>query len=144
MAALFSTADAQIYSFFLIQRFNLRQGKSVDAQFSELRRASYAAAAAALFALCYALVHYLEVPFDQLILVLLPSCLNIVPALILAVRGTRQAPSLLLISIVPYAICALFGVLVAPIFAVMAPLMPLIVSAIALLNRPKKKVTHAI
>jgi hypothetical protein len=145
MGALFSTADAQIYSFFLIQRFNLQEGKSVHAEFSELRRASYSAAAAALFALCYALVHYLDVPFDRLILVLLPSCLNIVPALILAVRGTRQAPSLLLISIVPYAICALLGLLgVARVFAVAAPLMPLMVSGIALLvHRPKKKVTHA-
>jgi hypothetical protein len=146
MGALFSTADAQIYSFFLIQRFNVRQGKSVHARFSELRRASYSAAAAALFAVCYALVHYLDVRFDRLILVLLPSCLNIVPALILAIRGSRQAPSLLLISIVPYAICAFVGLLpfgVAPVFAVAAPLMPLMVSAIALVHGHKKKVTHA-
>jgi hypothetical protein len=145
MGALFSTADAQIYSFFLIRRFNVRQGKIVHAQFSELRRASYSAAAAALFAVCYALVNYLHVPFDRLILVLLPSCLNIVPALILAVRGTRQVPSLLLISIVPYAICAFLGLLpirVAPVFAVVAPLMPLMVSVIALVHRPKKA-THA-
>lgn len=102
--ALFSTADAQIYSFFSIQRFDVREGKIAHAEFKELRPAFYAAIAAALFAGCYALVRFLTVDFDQLVFVLMPSCLNIVPALILAVRGTRQEPILLWISIVPYAV----------------------------------------
>ena len=143
--ALFSTADAQIYSLFAIQRFDLREGKIAHAEFKELRPAFYAAIAAALFAGCYALVRFLKVDFDQLVFVLLPSCLNIVPALILAVRGIRQEPILLWISIVPYAVCGFLGLLhtdVAPIFAVAAPLMPLTVSAVALVYRPKE-VAHA-
>ena len=143
--ALFSTADAQIYSFFSIQRFDLREGKIAHAEFKELRPAFYAAIAAAVFAGCYALVRFLKVDFDQLVFVLLPSGLNIVPALILAVRGIRQEPVLLWISIVPYAVCAFLGLLhtdVAPIFAVAAPLMPLTVSAVALVYRPKE-VAHA-
>jgi hypothetical protein len=143
--ALFSTADAQIYSFFSIQRFDLREGKIAHAEFKELRPAFYAAIAAALFAGCYALVRFLKVDFDQLVFVLLPSGLNIVPALILAVRGIRQEPVLLWISIVPYAVFAFLGLLhtdAAPVFAVAAPLMPLTVSAVALVYRPKE-VAHA-
>jgi hypothetical protein len=143
--ALFSTADAQIYSFFSIQRFDLREGKIAHAEFKELRPALYAATAAALFAGCYALVRFLKVDFNQLVFVLLPSCLNIVPALILAVRGIRQEPILLWISIIPYAVCAFLGLLntdLAPVFAVAAPLMPLTVSAVALVYRPKE-VAHA-
>jgi hypothetical protein len=145
VGALFSTADAQIYSFFSMHRFNLREGKIAHAEFKELRPAFYAATAAAMFAGCYALVRFLEVDFDQLVFVLLPSCLNIVPALILAVRGIRQEPILLWISILPYAGCALLGLLntdVAPVFAVAAPLMPLIVSVVALVYMPKE-VAHA-
>jgi hypothetical protein len=91
------------------------------------------------------LVRFLKVDFDQLVFVLLPSGLNIVPALILAVRGIRQEPVLLWISIVPYSFCAFLGLLhtdVAAIFAVAAPLMPLTVSAVALVYRPKE-VAHA-
>jgi hypothetical protein len=149
-AALFSTAAAHIYSFFLLIRFNLRQGKFIHTEFEQGRlipyAVLYAASAAALFAGCYALIRFLKVEFEQLVLVLLPSCLNIVPALILAVRGIQQEPVLLCGSIILYSIFAVLALLpidLAPVFAVAAPLMPLLLSIVALVYRPKE-VSHAI
>jgi hypothetical protein len=148
-AALFSTAAAHIYSFFLIIEFNLREGKLSRSEMKQGRLILYAAIAAALFAGCYALVRFLNVQFDQLVLVLLPSCLNIVPALILAVRGIQQEPVLLRASITLYSIFAFLALLphklasvffpheLASVFPVAAPLMPLLFSIIALVYRRK-------
>ena len=141
MAALFSTSDGQIYSFLLIERFDPRTGTIGDPSFATLRPAYRSAVTAALFALIYGLVRLLEIPFDQLVLVLLPSCLNIVPPLVLAVRGVPQAPAFLWTSLVLYGVCAVLGLMAHPnaqIFAVAAPLMSMLVSAVAFVYATKE------
>ena len=95
MAALFSTSDAQVYSFLLIERFSPSIGRIGDASFDKVKPAFHSAAAALLFSAAYLFVRKFELPFEQLVLLLLPSCLNIVPALILAIRGAPQSPALL-------------------------------------------------
>lgn len=141
MAALFSTSDAQIYSSLLIIRFDAHQGTIINTASNTLRPALTSGLAAALFTTIYVLVRLMALPFEQLVLLLLPSCLNTVPALILASRGIPQLPGLLWVSIVLYFICAVFGLAHGPtgqVFAVAAPLMPLLASLIALFYKPKE------
>jgi hypothetical protein len=141
MAALFSTSDAQIYSFVLIRRFDTRAGKIENASFDSLKPAQYSALAAAIFAIVYAAVRFAGIPFDQLVLLFLPSCLIIVPAIILAARGVPQDATLIWTSLGLYTACAVLAVLLptpmAQISAIAAPLMPMMISLIAL-YKPKE------
>jgi hypothetical protein len=145
MAALFSTADAQIYSFFLIERFSPNEAKIRNTDVSSLKPLLHSTAAAIVFSAFYAFVRVLEVPFDRLVLVLLPCCLNIVPALVLAARGMPQQPALILVSIFLYSVCGVLGLMEFPsaqMFAVAAPLMPVALAIIAALYKPRE-VHHA-
>jgi hypothetical protein len=145
MAALFSSADVQIYSFWLVQRFNTRSGKLGDTSFERLQPLKWSLAAGATFSVLYYAVRALNVPFDQLVLVLIPSCLTIVPSIVLAMRGLKQQPIFLWVSIVLYGFFAIMGLVAgerAQVFAVAAPIMPLAVSVVTFFHRPSRSAVN--
>ena len=139
MAALFSISRNQIYSFFLIKYFDLKKETLSDGPSEFSRAAVPSAFAAALFALIYLFVRHVNIPFDSLVVVLLPLCLNIVPGLVLAARGKPQEPMLLLVSLILYAACALLGLVShESLLYVAAPLMPMILSVVAAFYEAKE------
>lgn len=141
MAALFSSADAQIYSFVLIERFSCAAGRIEDLEFRRIHPLRHSVAAASLFTVLYWLVRRFEVPFDQLMLVLLPSCLTIVPALIFAARGVPQVPSIIATSVALYTVFALLGLqkgTMGELFAIAAPIAPLVLAAAAFFYGPRE------
>lgn len=87
----------------------------------------------------YLFVRRLNIPFDYLIVVLLPLCLTIVPGLVLAARGKPQVPALLWASLALYAVCALLGLATHEnALFVAAPLMPMILSVVAAFYQAKE------
>jgi hypothetical protein len=139
MAALFSISRNQIYSFLLIKYFDPEKETISDGPSGFSRPALPSAFAAALFALIYLFVRRVDIPFDSLVVVLLPLCLNIVPGLVLAARGKPQAPMLLLVSLTLYVACALLGLVIhESLLYVGAPLMPMILSVVAAFYEAKE------
>jgi hypothetical protein len=139
MAALFSIARNQMYSLFLIRYFDPEKETPNDHPSGFSRPAVPSAFAAAVFALIYFFVRHVDIPFDSLVVVLLPLCLNIVPGLVLAARGKPQAPMLLVASLILYAACALLGLASGEsLLYVGAPLMPMILSVVAAFYEAKE------
>lgn len=139
MAALFSIARNQIYSFFLVKYFDPEKETISDGSAGFARPTVPSALAAAAFALVYLFVRRLNIPFDYLIVVLLPLCLTIVPGLVLAARGKPQVPALLWASLALYAVCALLGLATHEnALFVAAPLMPMILSVVAAFYQAKE------
>lgn len=135
MAALFASADVQIYSLWLLKNYEVSSGRlDPDARMDQLPFL-YSGIAAIAFTLVYGVVRYYQVPFDRLVFVLLPSCLAIVPSLVLAIRGVRQTQILPLVAITAYAglsAVALLSDQYGEEFAVAAPIAPLLISVVAL------------
>lgn len=145
MAALFSSADVQIYSFLLMRRFNCVKGKLEDSEFARLRIWSYSFFPAAGFSVAYWLVRHFHLPLDRLVLILVPSCITMVPSLILVTLRRRQNYWLIIASASLYTLCAIVGLAENPLgqaFAVAAPICPFVVSLGALLCRREDDV-HA-
>jgi hypothetical protein len=138
MAALFASADVQIYALWLLKNYNVGSGKlDPDARMDQMPLL-YSLLAAAGFTVIYAIVRYYQVPFDRLVFVLLPSCLAIVPSLVLAIRGVRQTPLLPAAAITAYASLSAVALLsnrFGEEFAVAAPIAPLLISVVALFWR---------
>lgn len=134
MAALFSTADAQIYSFLLVNSFDSKSGKLKDVILSKVRPLEYALAITALFAGLYYLRTSLNLPFEKMIFLLMPICLNVLPALIIAARGVQQHPGFTWIALALYAFCTV-AALYQPsnefAWTLAAPIMPILVAIVA-------------
>jgi hypothetical protein len=131
MAALFASADVQIYSFWLVHSYNTKSGALSPTQKLDQMPLLIALSASILFSVVYVLVRHFALPLDRLVLVLLPSCLTIVPSLIIAIRGAKQEPIYPAVSIALY---ILFGIGTfasrdhGESFSVAAPIGPLLIS----------------
>jgi hypothetical protein len=139
MAVLFSTSDAQAYSLVLLCSYDARRGQMRTAELSQVKPLLYCGLSAFIFASLYVFVRYFGIPLDKLVLLLLPFCLNIVPGLIGIVRSGAPQPALIWLSVGFYCCCALMSLAFdrsERAFAVAAPLMPMMISGVALLAKP--------
>lgn len=139
MAALFSTADAQIYSFLLVKEFDSESGKLKTVLMSTLNPLRTSIIVTISFAAVYTLVRYLSLPFEKMIFLVLPICLNIFPAFVLAAIGAPQRSAYILLSLVLYVACSIAAILQPReqfSWTLAAPVMPILVGGLAwLLNR---------
>ncbi len=135
-AALFSTADAQIYGFRLVMAFDIRTGAIPDQAVSSRSPILVAIAAGLAAALLYVVVRAGDIPFDKIVFILLPITLNLLPAFVQLAFGYTVRLWPILISLIIYVILAGVGFtmpenqLAATLAAALAPI---VVSAIALL-----------
>jgi hypothetical protein len=111
VAALFASSDTLIYSFLLVYDFNPKDGHLRSQVVAKLHPLVTAAAATAVFALVYVTVDAFKLPFEKVMFVLIPFCLNAFPAFALAAAGRRPRPNLTIFSLVVYVIIAIYGFL---------------------------------
>jgi len=133
-AALFSSADAAIYSFLIVRRFDGSTGKLVQMRTAEIRPAFYTFVVSGIYVITYALVRHFQIPFEKIVFVVMPLNLNILPAFIFAVRRTPQKPILIWISLALYASASTIGFLQSSnqlFWTLMAALMPVLASVVA-------------
>jgi hypothetical protein len=134
MAALFSTADAQIYSFLVVREFNSKTGAVDNPQMAAIRPLKFALATTAVFAICFAIVDYTKIDFDQLVFLIFPVALNILPAFVRVVSNKMQSANYIWISVGLYAIFALLSAIRPSsefFWRLLPPLMPMVVSVVA-------------
>ncbi len=137
MAALFSTADTQIYSFLLVKEFQSSTGKLRGTLMSNIRPLGLSLLTTILFALLYALVRSFDLPFEKMIFVVIPLCLNVFPAFVLAVLREKQQPLYIIVSLVLYTTCSALGFAQASnqfSWTLIAPFCPVLVSSYIVLR----------
>jgi hypothetical protein len=130
VAAIFSTADGQIYSFLVISAFDSKTGQ-LDQRPVIVRYPFYSAlAVAAVFTLVFVLVEISQFPFEPIVFFLFPIFLCIVPAFVQLMRTGRVTTGPIIASIVLYAVCGIAMIALPewrfPI-SLAAPLMPALV-----------------
>ena len=132
IAALFSSADSQIYSFLLVKEFQLSTGKLQEVLMSGIKPVRLSVLTTIIFVCIYVFVRSFNVPFEKMIFVVLPVCLNVFPAFVLAVLGEKQQPHFILASLALYIGCSILGFLQPSnefFWTLLAPFCPVLVSA---------------
>jgi hypothetical protein len=135
VAALFSSADAQIYSFLVVREFGLNTGKLRTRLMETLNPFRLSLMMSAAFAAIYYLVRILNVPFEKIIFFIIPLNLNIFPAFMIATRRLPQNPVYIYVSLLLYCGCSILGLRQPSdvfLWTLAAPLMPLLVGVVAL------------
>lgn len=131
MSALFSASDVQLYSFLLIRKFDPQTGQLNEQSIHGVNAVVSAGITAAVLGIIYYLVRLANLPFEKLVFLLLPICMNVLPSLVRAFAGKQQEPKFLWGSLILYGVVSVVGLL-APangfFFTVSAPLAPVAVS----------------
>jgi hypothetical protein len=109
IAALFSTADTQLYSLLLVFGFDTRTGKLPNSTLVRTQPALSAVAAGVAIGIVYYLFRISGLPAEKLVFVIIPLSLNVLPGLCeLAVRKTVSAWPMTLSTVV-YLVLAVLG-----------------------------------
>jgi hypothetical protein len=108
MAALFSTADGQIYSLLVVSKFDSHTGLLNETRL-KIRPLLMSFVGACIFAILFSVVKYFNLPFEKMIFIAIPICLNIIPAFVLSILNLHQNPIYIIISIFLYSICSTLG-----------------------------------
>jgi hypothetical protein len=135
-AALFSSADASIYSFLIVRRFDNASGKLLQMRMAEVKPVKYTLFITVVFGVAYALVRQFQIPFEKIIFVVIPLTLNVLPAFVFAVRKRPQNPFFIWLSLALYGLASVCGFIQPSsqlFWTLMAALMPIGVSLIACL-----------
>lgn len=93
-AALFSTADAQLFHFILVKNFDPKTGQMMDDVNRPVRPLIQALSAAIGMSVLYIVIRYFELPFEKLVFTITPLCANILPSLVAS--ATNRPPPLAL------------------------------------------------
>jgi TM2 domain-containing membrane protein YozV len=109
IAALFSTADTQIYSLLVVSEFEPRTGEMQDRFLTSLRPITTGVTIGVLFALVYFVVRALDLPFEKIIFVVIPLPLNLLPAFAAGIGERKQQPGFIYLSLALYSIFAVWG-----------------------------------
>lgn len=108
-AALFSTADTQLYSALLLRQFNPCSGEVDDTKFDSIRPGLLALYIALIFFFLYAGVRYLALPFEKIIFIIIPFTLNLMPGFVALLTKKQTRVMWILISLIGYLACAMVG-----------------------------------
>lgn len=140
-AALFSTADSQIYGFRLVFAFNTNKGDIPEGSVAVKYPTAISVAIATLSACIYFGVRSFAIPFDKIVFVLLPLTLNLLPAFLQLAFGRRVSAGPILISLAGYLSLAIAGFLTPEAklaYSLAAAIVPLLVGATCLAFQKKE------
>lgn len=141
VAALFTTADIQIYSWLIVNNFKPATGVLHEQKLGEIKPTIYAATSSVLFAILYTFVRENSILFEKLIFLIIPFSLNSLPAIAQLVRGQKPTPMPVVIGTTLFIIFGTIGLfqpqsdLFWTLFAVLAP----ITTATAIFMRKSEK-----
>lgn len=139
VAALFSTADGNIYGLLMVLSFNPAEGKLSGSNIP-VHHAVIAAGASCAIGLVYFAVRELAIPFEKIVFILIPLCMNIVPSLMCGAFHRRVSPAFTMISLTGYGVLSVLGMLQPQqelVGTLTAALFPFIVGSLALLIQPR-------
>lgn len=108
-AALFSTADMQFYCLTLLKRYDWQIGQIPETAEHIRQPTMSAIAIAAVFAGAFVVVRLWHIPIEKLVFTIVPLALNLAPTLVQVAFGKPATPAPMLISLLGYASCSLFG-----------------------------------
>ena len=143
-AALFSSADAAIYSALIVRRFDNRSGKLLQVRRAEIAPIRYAVLVTIAFAVAYAAVRYFGLPFEKIIFVVIPLNLNLLPAFVFLIRRRRQRPIFIWLSLLLYTLASVVGFMQPErtlFWTLMAALVPVVLSVAAWLRTLRDRET---
>jgi len=135
VSALFSTADTQIYSFFLVRSFNSTSGELNKNKLKIKHPFFRSLFFGVCFSVAYIVIRYLEFPFEKIIFIVMPICLNLLPAFVRLFKNLKPKPIFTIISIIGYVILSLIGFFQSQnemSFTLAASLFPVLISLFAL------------
>jgi hypothetical protein len=135
VAALFSTADAQIYSFLVVSRFDSTTGTISELATRPKNELVISIVASFAMASIFYLVRVYSIPFEKLIFIIIPLNLNFVPAFIAIMFGKAPSPRFILASLLAYILCSAVGLFQPEnifVWTLAAALMPATMSAFLL------------
>lgn len=112
IAALFSTADGQLYCFFLVRAFDPKRGLIPDKAKRIRDPFLFSISAGTLFALVYFVVRFLEIPFEKIVFSVMPITMNLLPALLPLVAGKKPKICYTVYSLVIYSLVVFIGLLI--------------------------------
>jgi hypothetical protein len=139
VAALFSTADANIYGLLLVRSFDT-DGGSVTGSLRVPGLPSVAAfLASAVMAATYYIVRSLNLPMEKIIFICIPLCLNVMPSLVSVACFRVPKLSYTVASTVGYLMISLVGLFEPPqqLFTTLAAALCPIVFSVAAAISPK-------
>jgi hypothetical protein len=109
--ALFSTTDAQIYSFLVVRAFDPSKGV-LSTNSSRPNNDLLLSLGVSAFAVgSYLLVRHFGLPFEKLIFLIIPWNLNILPAFAAVMTKRPPSPLIMLGSLALYVLCGIAGLL---------------------------------
>jgi hypothetical protein len=109
MAALFSSADSQIYSWLVVKQFDARTGRLREREMQTIKPLASSIAMVGMFAAVYVWMQQLGLPQEKVIFILLPVSMTTLPAFARAIRGLPQKPVYIIMSLVSYFACSMWG-----------------------------------
>jgi len=102
VSALFTTADAQTYSWLVVKNFNSKTGSLQEFKLDSAKPFIYASAVSIFFALIYFVVRTYSLPFEKLVFLIIPFSLNTLPAIVQLAFKREPTPALLILSVVVF------------------------------------------
>jgi hypothetical protein len=136
IAALFSSADAAVFSFLLVRAFSPSEGNFKE---SRTRRPNspfwYSLVAALAGSAVYYLVRVLGLPPEKLIFIAIPFCLNLLPSLVCRAYGRKPRLVYTLVATLGYVTISVYGLFLQAndqfAATLIAAICPILVSIIA-------------
>jgi Na+/proline symporter len=109
VSAMFSTADAQVYSFVLVSSFDYKKGSLSPFTVTRSFALKRALVTAVVLGTVYYLTLHFSLPVTKVLFVCIPFSLNLLPAFLAKALDRRPSTALLLLSAVLYCAVALWG-----------------------------------
>lgn len=99
VSALFSTADAQAYSWLVVKNFDVQSGALQEFKLGAAKPVVYALTGSLIFSLIYLAVRSYSIPFEKLVFLIIPFSLNTLPAVVQLAFKREPTPALMAISV---------------------------------------------
>ena len=102
VAALFTTSDAQTYSWLVVKNFDSNTGSLQEFKLDSAKPFLYAAVVSITFAAIYLLVRTYSLPFEKLVFLIIPFSLNTLPAIVQLAYKREPSPALMALSVIGF------------------------------------------
>lgn len=109
VSALFTTSDAQTYSWLIVKNFNTSTGQLEESRLISIKPLLYALLVSLIFASAYFVVRSYAIPFEKLVFLIIPFSLNTLPAITQLAFNKQPTPAPLVISVILFLILATGG-----------------------------------
>lgn len=93
-AALFSTSDTQVYSLLLVNSWKPKKGELSKSLTQNIKAFPISLLISIAFGIAYFLVRFINIPFEKIIFIIIPMCLNLLPAFVRIIKNYSSKPTL--------------------------------------------------